>query len=173
MACSSFSIEPSISSVEGRLNGSKIDLVLKDFDIFDVEIGDVVLPLSLNGTIQKPTLNFTAALQALLSEQSIKIGKAIGMRELKKELGIDSSATEPRDALISGLTNNVKEIGESPALQELIQQVVPSSQSTNQAITNRPIKKAVGNALIEQLEKNVKELEGNETVREALKSLFK
>lgn len=173
MESSSFSIKPSISCTKGSLKGSRIDLTLNKLKIYGTEIGDTTLKLPLNGTLQKPVLDITGALQSLFSEQAVKIGKAVGLRELKKELGkqlgVDAAGT-PREMLVSGLTNNVKEISRSPALQELIQQVVPGSQ-TNTAVTNKALGETVGNVLVEQLGKNVKELEGNEAVKETLKSL--
>lgn len=170
MESSSFSVQPSITCTKGSLKGSRIDLTLNKLKIYGTDIGDTTLRLPLNGTLQKPSLDITGAIQSLFSEQGIKIGKALGLRELKKQLGVDSNAA-PRDMLIGGLTNNVKEISESPALQQLIGQVVPGAQSTNSAVTNPPLGEAAGNALFEQLNKNVKELEGNEAVKETLKSL--
>ena len=170
MQSSSFSIEPSITCTKSQLKGSRIDLVLNDLKLYGEKIGDTTLKLPLNGTLQQPTLDLTGALQSLFSEQGMKIGKAIGMRELRKQLKIGTNAA-PHDMLISGLTNNVKEIRESPALQQLIQQVTPGEQSTNTTVTNPPIGEAAGNALIEQLDKNVKGIEGNEAVKDSLKSL--
>ena len=170
MESRSFSIKPSITSAKGALQGSRIDLVLNDLKIYGADIGDTTLKLPLNGTLQRPSLDITGAIQSLFSEQGMKIGKTLGLRELKKQLGVNTNAA-PREALISGLTNNVKEIADSPALQQLIQQVAPGAQSTNAAVTNASVGEAVGNALFEQLGKNVKEIEGNEAVKQSLKSL--
>jgi hypothetical protein len=171
MKSSSFSIKPSVSCAKGQLKGSRIDVVLNDLSIYGAEIGDTVLKLPLSGTLQRPVLDLTGALQSLFSEQSVKIGKAIGMRELQKRLGTGTNITA-RDMLLGGLTNNVKEISDSPALQQLIEQVVPGGvQPANTAVTNKPLGEKAGEALAEQLGKNVKELEGNEAVRESLKSL--
>jgi hypothetical protein len=167
MQSSSFSIKPSITCVKGRLNGSRIDLILNDLKLYGEQIGDTTLKLPLNGTLQQPTLDLTGALQSLFSEQGVKIGKALGMRELKKQLGVDANATS-REMVVDGLSNNVKEVAESPALQQLIQQVTPGSQPTNSAVTNQTLGKSVGNVLAEQLDKNVK---GNDEVKDALKSL--
>lgn len=173
MESSSFSVQPSITCTKGSLKGSRIDLTLNKLKIYGTDIGDTTLRLPLNGTLQKPFLDITGAIQSLFSEQGLKIGKTIGLRELKKELGkqlgVDTNGT-PQEMLASGLTNNVKEISESPALQELIQQVVPGTQ-INSAVTNKPLGETVGNALVEQLGKNIKELEGNEAVKDTLKSL--
>ena len=170
----SFSIKPSITCSKGQLKGSRIDLTLNDLKIYGTEIGDTTLKLPLNGTLKNPVLDLTGALQSLFSEQSVKIGKAIGMRELKKQLGkqlgVDTNAA-PREMLVGGLTNNVKEIADSPALQQLIGQVVPGAQPTNAAVTNKSLGESVGEALSEQLGKNVKELEGNDAVKQSLKSL--
>ena len=115
-------------------------------------------------------LDLTGALQSLFSEQAVKIGKTLGMKELKKQLGVDTNST-PREMLVGALTNNVKEIADSPALQSLIGQIVPGEQSTNSAVTNQTLGDAVGETLSEQLEKNVKELKGNEELKKSLKSL--
>jgi hypothetical protein len=174
MESSSFSIEPSITCQNGHLQGSRIDLILKNLKIYGTEIGDTTLKLPLYGTLQKPALDITGALQSLFSKEALKIGKTLGLRELKKgiskELGVDGSAS-PQEMLLQGLTNQVKEVSESPALQELIQQVLPGAQPTNNVATNRPLGETVGSVLAEQLGKNVKELEGNEAVKETLKSL--
>lgn len=167
---SSFSVKPSVTCTQGALQGSRIDVVLNNLKIYGEEIGDTTLKLPLSGTLGDPVLDLTGALQSLFSEQSVKIGKAIGLREIRKQLGASTNAA-PRDMLISGLTNNVKEISDSPALQQLIQQVAPGAQSTNSVTTNQSLGEAVGNALSEQLGKNVKELEGNDAVKESLKSL--
>ncbi len=145
-----FSIKPSITCADGQLRGSRIDLVLSDLKIYGAEIGETVLKLPLGGTLKQPVFDLPAALQSLFSESSVEIGKAIGLRELKKELGVEE---------------------ESPALQQLIQQVVPGAQSTNNATTNQTLGEAAGEALAEQLGKSVKELENNEAVKESLKKL--
>jgi hypothetical protein len=168
MESSSFSIKPSITCAKGNLNGSRIDLTLNKLKMYGTDIGDTTLKLPLNGTLQKPSLDITGAIQSLFSEQGLKIGKALGLRELKKQLGVDANAT-PRDMLISGLTNNVKELSDSPALQQLIEQVAPGTN--NAATTNQTLGDAIGNALSEQLGKNVKELDGNDAVKQSLKSL--
>jgi len=175
MECGSFSIKPSITCVKGQLNGSRIDLVLNKLKIYNAEIGNTTLKLPLNGTLQNPTLDLTltGALKSLFSEQAVKMGKAVGLKELKKELGkqlgVDPNAT-PKEMVVSGLTNNVKEIAESPALQQLIGQVVPGSQPTNSASTNQSLGATVGNVLTEQLGKNSK-VEENPAVKDTLKSL--
>ena len=167
MESSSFSIKPSITCTEGRLKGSKIDLIMKDLKIYGTDIGNTTLKLPLGGTLHQPSIDLSGAIQSLFSEQGLKIGKTLGVRELKKQLGVDANATT-REAIVSGLTNNVKEIKDSPALQQLIEQVAPG---TNAAATNQSLGEAVGNALSEQLDKNVKGLENNEAVKDTLKSL--
>jgi hypothetical protein len=169
MESSSLDIKPSVACAEGRLKGSRIDLVLNDLKIYGTDIGDTALKLPIGGTLRKPSVDLSAALQSLLSEQGLKIGKSIGLRELKKQLGVDTNATT-REMVIGGLTNNVKELSDSPALQQLIEQVVPGAQ-TNAATTNVSLGEAVGGAISEQLGKNIKELEGNEAVKDTLKSL--
>ena len=167
MQSRSFSIKPSITCTKGNLKGSRIDLILNDLKLYDSKIGDTTLKLPLNGTLQQPTLDLTGALQSLFSEQGVNIGKALGLKELKKQLGVNANATS-REMVVGGLSNNVKEVAESPALQQLIQQVTPGSQPTNSAATNQTLGESVGNALAEQLGKNVK---GNDEVKDALKSL--
>jgi len=88
------------------------------------------------------------------------------MRKLKKQLGVGTNAA-PRDVLTGGLTNRVKEVSNSPALEQLIQQVVPGVQSTNSLETNKPS----GEVLVKQLDKTVKELEDNEELKKSLKNL--
>lgn len=167
MQSSSFSITPSIVCKAGDLKGSRIDLVLNNLRIYDTDIGDTTLKLPLYGTLQKPVLDITGAIQSLFSEQGVKIGKALGLRELNKQLGTGTNTTA-KGMLMSGLTNNVKEISESPALQQLIEQVVPGTQ-TNAVTTNQSLGETVGNVLSEQLDKNVKD----EAVKDTLKSLGK
>ena len=165
-----FTVKPSIVCKEGQLEGSNVDLVLSDLKIYGATIGETVLPLQLEGTLQKPRVNLTAALRALFSEQSTSIIRAIGKEQLKKELGIDPTG-KPSDILIQGLTNNVKEISDSPELQKLIREVIPGSGQTDGTATNRPkVKESLGNVLFEQLEKNVKEVKPEDT--ETLKGLF-
>lgn len=167
MESRSFSVKPSITCNQGVLNGSQIDLVLKGLKMYGTDIGDTTLKLPLNGTLQRPSLDITGAIQSLFSEQGMKIGKTLGLQELKKQLGVDTNAA-PRDLLIGGLTNNVKEIQENPGLQTLIEAVIPGGQ-TNSAATNAP---SVSDALVDQLGKNVKELD-NEAVKDTLKGLGK
>lgn len=169
MESSSFSIKPAITCDKGQLKGSRLDVVLNDFKIYGTKIGDTTLKLPLNGSLNRPALDLTGALQSLFSEQGLKIGKAIGLKELKKQLKVDTNATT-REILIGGLTNNVKEVAESPALQQLIEHVAPGAQ-TNAAATNQPLGESIGEALSEQLGKNIKELKDNDAVKESLKSL--
>lgn len=171
MEADSFSIKPAITCKTGQLSGSKIDLTLNRLVIYDTEIGDTTLTLPLGGTLQKPVLDITGALKSLFSQQAVNIGKAVGLKKLKEELGVEGDTTG--SIAISALTNNVDEIAGSPALQQLIKQVLPGQNTdTNSTPTNKPVKKAVGAALSEQLEKNVKELEGNEAVRGLIKGFF-
>jgi flagellar basal body-associated protein FliL len=134
MSSGPFSIKPSITCKEGKLEGSQVDLTLTNLEIYETDIGDTTLPLPIGGTLKSPKVNLTAALQELFSKQSSDIIRAIGRKQLQKELGISSG--DPNDMLLQGLTNSVKEINESPELQKLIKQVAPkgtNSASTNQA----------------------------------------
>ena len=172
MSCSSFSIEPSITCKNGQLNGSSISLILNDLVFLGAKIGDTALTLPINGTLWNRQYEITGAINELVTKHSAQIGKAVLQHELQKQLGVSTNAA-PRDMLIGGLTNNVKEIEESPALQELIQQVVPGGSQTNAAVTNKSLGEAVGDVLSEQLGKSVKELDGNEAVKESLRNLGK
>lgn len=165
MESSSFSVKPSITCKAGQLNGSRIDLTLNGLKMYGTDIGDTTLKLPLNGTLQRPSLDITGAIQSLFSEQGLKIGKTLGLNELKKQLGVDTNAA-PRDLLIGGLTNNVKELQGNPGLQNLMETVIPGGQ-TNSAATNTP---SVSDTLVDQLGKNVKELD-NEAVKNTLKGL--
>ena len=167
----SFSIKPSITCTKGQLNGSRIDLVLNNLKLYGTEIGDTTLKLPLSGSLKSPVLDLTGALQSLFSEQAVKIGKTLGMKELKKQLGVDTNST-PREMLVGALTNNVKEISKSPALQSLIGQVVPESQPTNSAATNQTLGEAVGDALSEQLGKNVKDKAAKDSLKSLGNALF-
>lgn len=169
MESRSFSVKPSVTCSQGRLAGSRIDLVLNDLKISGAEIGETVLKLPLGGTLQKPVLDFPEAVQSLLSEQSVKIGKAIAAQELKKHLGTQDGRP-PSDALMQQITNRVEEVAESPALQELIRQVVPGAQPTNSS-AGKTFGEAAGEAAAEQLGNSVKELKDNEAVKESLKKL--
>jgi len=166
MQSRSFSIKPAITCVKGQLQDSRIDVVFNDLTLYGTDIGDTTLKLPFHGTLENPTLDLTGALQSLLSEQSVKIGTAIGMRKLKKQLGVGTNAA-PRDVLTGGLTNRVKEVSNSPALEQLIQQVASGVQSTNSLETNKPS----GEVLVKQLDKTVKELEDNEELKKSLKNL--
>jgi hypothetical protein len=152
MQSSSFSIKPSITCTKGQLKGSYIDLVLNDLKIYQAEVDSFSIRIPIKGTIQKPAPELPDLQKLLLSE-------------LSKQLGTGTN-TAPRELLISGLTNNVKELQDSPALQDLIQQIIPGSQ-TNAATTNESLGEAIGNALSEQLDKNLKD----EAVKESIKSL--
>lgn len=170
MESGSFSVKPSITCDCGVLKGSKVDLVLNSLKIYGAEIGETTLTLPINGTLKAPTVDLTGALQSLFSKQSSKIIQTLGREQLQKKLGIDPSE-KPDDILMQGLTNNVKEIGESPELQNLIGQVIQSDRSDVTAKTNRPtLKKALGDVLVEQLDKNIDEVD-KDGVNE-LKGLF-
>ncbi|MDD3276374.1 MAG: hypothetical protein PHP93_04925 [Kiritimatiellales bacterium] len=175
MESSSFSIKPSITCTEGRLKGSYLDLVLNDLKVYGASMDSFSIRIPIKGTIQKPVPEFPDLQQLLLSEQGLEIGKILGLRELKKQLGVETNAT-PRDLLIGGLTNNVKEIQKNPALKGLIELIVPDAQ-TNPTVTNQPsgkatrktTGKAIGNELIDQLGKNVKELD-NDSIKDSLQN---
>jgi len=164
MDCQSFAIKPSITCQQGRLDGSRIDLILNQFKIYDVDIGNPALQLPLGGTLKKPLLDLTAAIQTLFAEQSVDILKAISL----KKLGVSSTNT-PGEMLVQGLTQSVDEIADSPKLQSLIQQIVPGTPSTGE--TSSPLRQVVSDVLFEQLENNVKELDGNDAIQDSLKKL--
>ncbi len=163
-----FSVKPSITCKQGALEGSLVKLILNDLKIYGAEIGKTTLSLPINGTLKKPTVDLPGALQSLFSEQSTDIIKAIGRKQLQKELGIDSNA-KPNDMLMQSLTNRVKEIGNSPELQNLIQQVIPGSTNTA-SNTPPPLKETLGNVLFEQLEKNTDEVDKKSS--DSLRKLF-
>ena len=171
-----FSIRPSIRCRQGQLEGSSIDLILKNLEIYNAVIGETKIGLPVGGTLIRPSIDLPGALSSLISEQAFNIGKAFGLKELKKgladEIGVEL-ADSPQETLMGALTNTVKEIEAGPALQELIQQVAPGAQPTNSATTNRPTKEVLGDALIEQLEQNVNELKENEAVKDLLRGFFK
>ncbi len=164
MAARSFSIKPSVRCRAGRLDGSHLDLILTDMVMYRREIGDTALQLPLRGTLQHPAIDLTGAIRSLFSRQALEIGRAAAVKELGKDLG--TNAPSGKD-LAGALTNRVKEVADTPALRELLDRAAGSSSPTG-----RPVKEAVGDALLEQLEKNVKEIEGNGAVRETLKGLF-
>lgn len=132
MDSSSFSIKPSITCKKGRLDGSKVDLVLNDLTLYGAEIGDTTLPLALRGTLQAPFLDITSAIQAVASEQSVAIGRAIARQEMEKKL---------------------------------------KEKRPDGVATNQPVGEAAGDMLFNELEKNVKELKGNEALRDSLRNL--
>ncbi|MFA5689553.1 MAG: hypothetical protein WC959_10470 [Kiritimatiellales bacterium] len=144
--CSSFSIKPSITCRAGVLDGSRIEFSMNDLNVQGAEIGALTLNVPLSGTVQNPVFEFGGALRSVFSEQSLSIGKTL---------------------LKSSLTNNVKELSDAPETQKLIEQILPGQ--TGNAATNRG--EVIGGAIAEQLEKNVKELQGNEEVKDAIKKL--
>lgn len=164
MAGSSFSVKPSIRCTGGRLDGSNLDLILNDLVMYRRDIGDTALRMPLRGTLQHPSLDLTGAFQSLFSRQALNIGRAIAAKELGSELGTNAPSGSD---LAGALTNRVKEVADTPALRELLDRAAGNSTPTS-----RPAREAAGDALFEQLEKNVKEIEGNEAVRETLKGLF-
>ncbi len=119
MESRSFSINPSIICTQGRLDGSLINLTLNDLAIHKTEIGDTALNLPLNGTLSKPSIDLTDALQTFFSDQAIKIGQTIIQRKLKKGLGIDTNAT-PSDLLINGLMDRVNELKGNTAAKKTL-----------------------------------------------------
>ena len=131
MASGPFSIKPSIACKKGDLEGSKIDLELTNLELYGANIGDTALTLPILGTLKKPRVDLTAALQVLFSEQSVSIIKNIGL----KELGV-----QPDDGT-----------------------------------TNKPsITKTISNVLVEQLKKNVKEVDSvdKDDLKGMINSLF-
>lgn len=132
MESSSFSIKPSIACKKGRLDGSKINLVLNDLKFYGADIGNTTLPLAIRGTLQAPFLDITSAIQAVASEQSVAIGKAIARQEMQKKL---------------------------------------NKQRPDGTETNQPVGEAAGDMLFNELEKNVKELKGNDALRDSLRNL--
>ena len=166
MSSGPFTINPSITCQQGQLKGSSLDVTLTDLKIYGTGIGDTTLTIPVSGTLLDRKYDITGAIQSLFSEQSTDILKAISL----KELGMKTS-DKPGDMLMQSLTNNVKEIGGSPELQNLIRKVVPGTQTTNSTVTNQPsIKESLGNVLFEQLEKNVNEVD--ESNSDAIKGLL-
>ncbi|MBM4152102.1 MAG: hypothetical protein FJ220_01090 [Kiritimatiellaceae bacterium] len=139
MESSSFSIKPSITCKKGEINGSYLDVVLKQLKVHGTDIGDTTFKLPVNGTLDQPSFDLTGALQSLFSEKSLSIAKLTGLNELRKQLGAKTNAT-PRDMLVNALTNNAKEFSKSPALQKLMGQVRPeiTPVDTNSIATNTP-----------------------------------
>lgn len=167
-----FSIRPSIRCQQGQLEGSSIQLELRDLEIYQAFIGETNIDLPVNGTLKKPVVDLSGVLRSLLSEQALDIGKTIGIGELKKELGLSPNQT-PQQNLMGELTNRVEEIQESPALQKLIEKVIPGEGPDERAQTNQPIQETIGDALIEQLENNVKEIKDNEAIHDLLHGILK
>ncbi|MCU0858152.1 MAG: hypothetical protein MUC65_07105 [Pontiellaceae bacterium] len=126
MESRSFSVKPAITSAKGNLKGSKIDIVLNDLKIYGEPIGDTTLKLPVNGTLQHPAMDLTGALNSLFSEQAVKIGKAAGMKELRKQLGSETNATAgdiAGEALSKQLDKNLKEGEGSEAVKKSLKEL--------------------------------------------------
>jgi hypothetical protein len=203
----SFSIRPSIRCQKGQLKDSFIKLSAQNLQIKNTHVGgldNVKLPI----LSEPPWIDFTGILTSLPLDLALNFGLSKLQEELGGEIGIGSTGS-PQEALIGALTNNVKELQDAaPALQAIIEQMIPSTQSTNSAITNgipktvgdvmnalekelqkpemqelteqiipsgktnKPSKKATGDALINVLEDNINELEDNEAVKDVLRGFF-
>ncbi|MDH3345789.1 MAG: AsmA family protein [Kiritimatiellaceae bacterium] len=169
MKSGAFSISPSITCKQGQLEGSRIDMIFKEFEIFGTNIGDTTLRLPISGTLQQLEYDLSGAFKSLFSKQSADIVKAFGL----KELGIKADA-KPNEMIVQGLTNSVKEVADSPAIQDLIEQVIPGSDPSTK--TNKPsLSETLSDVLFEQLEKNVDEVEESDSdaIKGLLKGIFK
>ena len=145
--CSSFSVKPTITSRDGIIDGSRVELVLNELKLQGAEIGEASLKIPLSGKWNAPKADISGAIRSLFSKQALNIGKAL---------------------LQKNMANNVKELSDAPVTQELIEKIIPNSTSTESTNT---LGETIGGAIAEQLEKNVKELKGNEEAVEAIKKL--
>jgi hypothetical protein len=166
------SITPTLNCNRGILSNSSLDLLLKDFSFHGNLIGDTTVSLPVSGSLTQPSIDLTGAIQSLFSSQTLQIGKTLGLDALAKELGMEE-AKSTSDLLTGALTNQIDDVKGGDALQQLIEQVVPGAQTPEAAATNPPLGETAGEALFEQLEGRIKELEGNEDVKQTLKDLGK
>ncbi len=153
------SIKPSIVCQNGQLKGSRMDLVLSALKIYGTEIGNTTLKAPLNGTLQSPALDLTDALNSLFSEQSVKIGTAIGLRKLRKEPGAKTKA-----AASVTLTNDVKEVSVTPAALPPVEPVAADTPVT----TNKLSGEAADQPLADQLSKSAKELRDSPALQQLI-----
>ena len=119
MKCSAFSIDPSITCKQGRLPGSRVDVVLNDFELYNTALGDTSLKLPLNGTLKQPLFDYTLALQSLFSSQSINIIQTLAKKELQTH---STNATPDQtlgDLLSEQLDKNMKK-DDADALKGLL-----------------------------------------------------
>lgn len=122
----SFSVKPSVISKQGVLDGSQIELVLHDLILYGKPVGDTPVKLPIKGTLQNPSMDLTGALQSLFSDQAVKIGKSIGLKELRKQLSgkTDAATTNETlgevagEALSEKLGGNVKELENNEAVKD-------------------------------------------------------
>jgi len=125
MDCNSFSLKPSIICRKGVLDDSLVELILSDLTYRNTALGKTSLKLPLHGTIEKPELDLTGALQTLFTEQSAALLRILAKEELQKRNG--DTNEPPRgslsDLLIKELGKNVKEVDESKDLQDSLRKL--------------------------------------------------
>jgi hypothetical protein len=134
------SVNPSVTSKNGQLAGSIVQLVIQDLVIRNIAFGDTTLDVPLIGTIQNPQPDYTKALRDLYVNQPKQILKGVAQKLL-----------------------------EVPQLQEGTNLTGQASSNEVENVPTEP--KDLGDVLVEQLEDNVKELQGNEELKNTIKNL--
>ena len=138
-----FSIKPSVTCKQGSLEGSHVNLVLDDLTYRGAALGEIALKFPFTGTLQNPEYDLTLAIQSIFSKQTIKLLSTIGLQELDKATG------DPE---------------EKPESQEAGETAPPEPPQPKES-------KTPGDLLFEQLEKSMKEVEGNKDIKDALNKL--
>ena len=143
MSSGPFSIKPSITCSQRSLEKSKIEITLQDLNFSGTDLGKTTLNLPIGGTLDRPTLDLTSALQSLFSKNPSNILKLLSSQK-----------------------------SESRSKQKKNSDPIDTTKIPAEELTADSLRQTLNEVLSEQIDENVKDSKDNKTLKHLTESLF-
>ena len=113
------------------LDGSSINVQLRNLKVYDSKIGDTTLSIPVQGPLMAPTIDLTGVLQSLFSENAGNLLNALIQKNVKPEKkksdekpdGKPAKDASVSDVLVDKLGGSVKEIDGNEDLKKSLREL--------------------------------------------------
>lgn len=172
-----FGLDPQIQCRNGRFQNSVVTLSLKDIVLEDkladrlggmASIGTLRFPVSIEGTLQEPTVDVERALYGALGGNVQTLLSSFLKGAAARETGLSEPPDDLTDSAVIVLGEHVDEIGESETITKVLQDLANGEASDTN--TAAPLS---SDTLIDILGEHVEEIGEDEELKSELKNLSK
>ena len=157
-----FGIEPQFSCRENRFEKSQLGISLKDVELEEKlsrklggmgSIGQLELKIPVEGTLEKPVVDFQKALMSAIGNNTGSLLDAWIRGQVEKQAGKSEPQQSVTDAAVEALGNEVPEIGENETVKKVLKDLADGKPSA----TNQPAPIS-SDTIIDILGEEVKEI---------------